>query len=245
MKSVILITYVCLSSAIQRCVDTRLNKPEPQKTTSDPTAEDRKPVSSKTAVFVPPFRKNVKLEPQGSSGLQDKTRAPGVFVSPFLKNNRLTREGSFKPSEDNHSPFISEMPTKTTSVPLPEYNPITDTGSDNAKESIKEQDPQNIDKTDRGDDCGHCLPVTLGGEGATAEDSIAGQLAPDATGTLLDVVYGTNIIIYLAFLSSLGYCKQYYQFQHGVTTRERNYADQFTGLGLNVCTESEHVFIRK
>ncbi|XP_070997880.1 breast cancer type 2 susceptibility protein isoform X4 [Oncorhynchus clarkii lewisi] len=180
--------------AIQRCVDTRLNKPEPQKTTSDPTAEDRKPVSSKTAVFVPPFRKNVKLEPQGSSGLQDKTRAPGVFVSPFLKNNRLTREGSFKPSEDNHSPFISEMPTKTTSVPLPEYNPITDTGSDNAKESIKEQDPQNIDKTDRGDDCGHCLPVTLGGEGATAEDSIAGQLAPDATGTLLDVVYDAECL---------------------------------------------------
>ncbi|KAM9453285.1 breast cancer type 2 susceptibility protein isoform 2-T9 [Salvelinus alpinus] len=178
--------------ANQRCVDTRLNKTEPQKTTSDPTAEDRKPVSSKTAVFVPPFRRNVKLEPQRSSGLQDKTRAPGVFVSPFRKDNRVTREGSFKPSEDNHSPFISEMPSKTTSVPLPEYNPITDTGSDNAKESIKEQDPQNIDKTDLGDDGGHCLPVTLGGEDATAEESIAGQLAPD--GTLLDVVYDAECL---------------------------------------------------
>ncbi|XP_014068905.2 breast cancer type 2 susceptibility protein isoform X4 [Salmo salar] len=180
--------------ANQRCVDTRLNKTEPQKTTSDPTAEDRKPVSSKTAVFVPPFRKNVKLEPQRSSGLQDKTRAPAVFVSPFRKNNRVTKEGSFKPSEDNHSPFISEMPTKTTSVPLPEYNPITDTGSDNAKESIKEHDPQNIDRTDVGNDGGHCLPVTLGGEDATAEESIAGQLAPDATGTLLDVVYDAECL---------------------------------------------------
>lgn len=126
-----------------------------------------------------------------------------MFVSPFRKNNRVTKEGSFKPSEDNHSPFISEMPTKTTSVPLPEYNPITDTGSDNAKESIKEHDPQNIDRTDVGNDGGHCLPVTLGGEDATAEESIAGQLAPDATGTLLDVVYGTNIIICLTFLTNV------------------------------------------
>uniref|UniRef100_A0A4W5KNP4 BRCA2 DNA repair associated n=1 Tax=Hucho hucho TaxID=62062 RepID=A0A4W5KNP4_9TELE len=169
--------------ANQRCVDTRLNKTEPQKTTSDPTAEDHKPVSSKTAVFVPPFRKNVKLEPQRNSGPQDKTRTPGVFVPPFQKNNCVIREGSFKPSEDNHSPFISEMPTKTTSVPLPEYNPITDTGSDNAKESIKEQDPQNIDKTELGDNGGHSLPVTRGGEDATAEESIADaeclQLARD------------------------------------------------------------------
>ncbi|KAK6295574.1 hypothetical protein J4Q44_G00332870 [Coregonus suidteri] len=168
--------------AKQSCVNTRLNKTEPQKTTSDPTAEDRKPVGSKTAVFVPPFRKNVKLEPQKSSGPQDKTRAPGVFVPPFRKYNCVTRKGSFKPSEENHSLLLFKT---STSVPLPEYNhiPITDTGSDNAKESIQELGPKDIDKTDPGDDSGHSLPVTTGGGDATAEEYTADteclQLARD------------------------------------------------------------------
>ncbi|KAJ7995137.1 hypothetical protein DPEC_G00241440 [Dallia pectoralis] len=101
-------------------------KTECQKT-SDPTIKDANPVRSKTAVFVPPFRKNFKPELQRSSVHQDKTQ-PTVFVPPFRRDNHGTREGFHKASEEKTSPLICESVLDTgTSVPRPQSNhtPVT------------------------------------------------------------------------------------------------------------------------
>ncbi|XP_062329445.1 breast cancer type 2 susceptibility protein [Osmerus eperlanus] len=91
-----------------------LNKAESQNRRPEPTPADIKPSTARGAVFVPPFRKNIKTETHRSNFQQDKGGTPVVLVPQFGKPTSRKTDKDPQPPNNNTTHHLFKILAKTS-----------------------------------------------------------------------------------------------------------------------------------